>query len=145
MAEVPEVEEIPGEHFRFHVISRTEPSQKYLVDLEGYRFNGWCGCERFKFACEPKLSRGATPGDVFRCWHIRRARSYFMDIIFPKLAAAFHGQQNPTKPLDAAKTILSGLDLGELMAILRLTEKLIEEQYERAAETTTATTEEADG
>src|SRR4051812_22136675 len=95
MPVVEDVEEIGHEHFRFYVISRADQTHKHLVDLEGYRFNGWCGCERFKFACEPELSRGAKPDDRLRCWHIKRARSYFMDNILPKLAEALHGPKAP--------------------------------------------------
>ena len=74
------------EHFRFLVASRTVPGREYLVDLEAFAFNGACGCRRWEIACGPRLRRGESPCEALRCSHIRRARSFFLDVILPKLA-----------------------------------------------------------
>ena len=77
---------VEGEHLRFYVRSRTEPGQRYLVDLQEHDFNGQCGCEDFLYRCGPKLKGKFTPGDVTRCWHIRQARAFICDKFLPKLA-----------------------------------------------------------
>jgi len=81
------VEPIEGETFRFLVASRSG-GEPYLVDLEGYWFNGWCGCMAFATKCEPRLSRGEKPAARLRCWHINRARDYFFLCVAPKLKKA---------------------------------------------------------
>jgi hypothetical protein len=142
MPEVPEVEEIAGEFFRFHVISRTNPAQKHLVDLEAYKWNGWCQCERFQFACDPQVSRGAKPDDVNRCWHLKRARSYFLDTILPKLAQALKtpgppDQPTAVTPLGRAKVAASALTrLGDLVALQRTVETKINELSDEHPTTT---------
>ncbi len=80
------------EYFRFLVGSRSSPGLEYLVDLESYRWNGKCGCIHFEINCEGKLMRGAEPCDGLRCAHIRRARSYFLDEILPKLAKSLSSE-----------------------------------------------------
>lgn len=63
---------IIGEPKRFFVESE-EPGRSgvnYLVDLDEYRGNGWCGCWDFEFRRQPHLERGAVPGTE-RCKHIR--------------------------------------------------------------------------
>ena len=79
------MEPIESEFFRFHVRSRTR-NQKWLVDLEPYGFNGQCGCEAFQFKCQPDLERGMPPSEKRRCDHIKRARTYLAEILFPLVA-----------------------------------------------------------
>jgi hypothetical protein len=76
----PIVEEIPGELLRFLVHSRTAELKQYLVDLEEFGFNGQCGCYHFGYAMEPRLVRGAAASDQLRCWHIRQARQFFLEL-----------------------------------------------------------------
>ena len=75
----PKVEPIEGELLRFHVQSRSNPSRKYLVDLENFHFNGQCGCEHFAFNLGPRLSAGAPAGNRYRCAHIMEARDWLLD------------------------------------------------------------------
>jgi len=56
---------------RFHVNVRGKPGHTYLVDLDEYRGNGWCGCQDFEFRRSPRLIRGQTSRS--RCKHIRHA------------------------------------------------------------------------
>lgn len=76
------VEPIPGEPLRFFVKSRTNPKQKYLVDLEECGFSGGCGCQNFQFTHLPKLKedrREDRPRIKRRCWHIKRALYFFAE------------------------------------------------------------------
>jgi len=79
---------IAGEPLRFHVNSRTVVDLRYLVDLEEYGFNGFCGCADFDFRKRPL----AQSGSKARCWHIRQAREFFIDDILKKLAENFYGK-----------------------------------------------------
>lgn len=136
---VLDVEEIQGEPFRFYVISRSQIEHKHLVDLEDYNFNGGCGCDGFKFRCEPELSRGANPSDRFRCWHIKRARSHFVDYVLPKLVKAMRGPQTKA-PSDfvVAREAIQRLDLGHAVIISRFLNDHIDELHERTEKTSKA-------
>src|SRR5437773_2897511 len=84
----PLVKPIAGELLRFHVRSRTDSRVTYIVDLGAYNFCGCCVCSDFQFRKEPKLRVGAEPCDALRCWHLRQARNYLLDMeVLPKLAA----------------------------------------------------------
>jgi hypothetical protein len=82
------VDLVDGEYFTFRIGSRSRPDRTHFVDLEENEWNGKCDCEFFSMKCQPKLNRGATPCDGLRCAHIRRARSYLLDNVLPKLSAA---------------------------------------------------------
>lgn len=66
---------IEGEPRRFHVESDELGREPFLVDLDEYNGNGWCGCEDFEFRRQPLLERGAEPGTE-RCKHIECALRY---------------------------------------------------------------------
>ena len=74
------VEPILGELLRFHVQSRSNSKQRYLVDLESLKLNGECGCMHFVTRCKPLLhaQRGLSSRGT-RCWHIWRARDWLLD------------------------------------------------------------------
>ena len=71
---------------RFWVLSQTRHGLQHLVDLTGYRNNGQCTCEHFKFRCEPELSRGAVPSTLLRCNHIEQARDFFINEMLTRIA-----------------------------------------------------------
>lgn len=75
----------PIDRFTYRVKSDSG-GHYYHVDLEAYNFGGFCDCSDFKCRREPRLSRGEKPTDALRCKHIRAARTYFLDEIFPILA-----------------------------------------------------------
>jgi hypothetical protein len=77
---------IAGEIFRMRVESRSRPGQTHFVDLEEYGWNGQCDCERFRYSFEASLCAGQPACEAFRCAHIRRARSWFLDEVLPKIA-----------------------------------------------------------
>jgi hypothetical protein len=68
------------EHFdsplRFHVRSRSETGQSYLVDLgsDKYRY-GECHCQHFLKVVGPAQLRGERR----ECYHLARARDAFTD------------------------------------------------------------------
>lgn len=80
---------IAGEPLRFHVNSRTVVDLRYLVDLEEYGFNGFCGCADFDFRKRP-LAQG---GSKARCWHIRQAREFFVDEMLKRITENFYEQK----------------------------------------------------
>jgi len=85
---------INGELLRFHVRSRTDSRVSYVVDLGAFDFNGRCDCDDYvKGRKAMKLLRaGAEPSDSLRCWHLRQARNYLLDMeVLPKLAARING------------------------------------------------------
>lgn len=96
------VEGIPNEPFRFYVQSRTA-RQQYLVDLEEFGWNGACSCQRFTFKCLPLLKMGAHPAGHLRCWHIERARDWFIRTIGPKIAANYYSRGNTKGQLPRTK------------------------------------------
>lgn len=81
------IQPIAGEFGCFFVPSKSQPNYPHRVELDSFKFNGECDCERFKFGCAPMLSRGADPADHLRCSHIKAARSYFLDEVLPKFFA----------------------------------------------------------
>lgn len=72
------VDPILGEPMRFMVQSESDPRAKYLVDLEEFGFNGWCGCQNFEMRLAPKLKelRASEKPAKVRCKHIMRALIY---------------------------------------------------------------------
>ena len=76
---------IKGKFLCFNVESRSKPQFPREVDMEDFKFNGSCNCEKFDYACHSLLSKGANPADHLRCAHIKAARSYFLDEILPKI------------------------------------------------------------
>ena len=84
-SEVSGVTPIVGEFWRFHIRSRTR-ADLHLVDLEAYNFNGECSCEHFRFKLCRMLDDGAKPSESRRCDHIKRARAYMTEILFPLVA-----------------------------------------------------------
>lgn len=82
------VDPIVGEPLRFHVQSRTVEDLKYLVDLEEYGFNGFCGCQDFDF--RKRMIAQKMNGERARCWHIERARDFFIDMVLKKMARNFY-------------------------------------------------------
>lgn len=89
---------------RWHVKSRTSEAE-YLVDVSAYNGNGMCSCKDFATRFGPFLSRGVTPDeafrdawvkprdyqlgvdDIYRCWHIMRARSYVCTVFVDRARA----------------------------------------------------------
>jgi hypothetical protein len=67
---------VAGEPRRFFVASRTPGIEPYLVDLDEYRGNGWCGCQDFEFRRQPHLERGAKAGHATRCFHVQQALAF---------------------------------------------------------------------
>jgi len=82
------VESIAGELLRFHVQSRTVEGLSHLVDLEEYGFNGFCGCQDFDF--RKRVLAQKMNGERSRCWHIDRARDFFIDAVLKKMAENFY-------------------------------------------------------
>lgn len=81
---------------RYHVASRRNGVEPYLVELNAHGGNGCCQCEDFACRMEPLLSRGLSPKqavqgelialpdgrdprDALRCHHIVEARRAFAD------------------------------------------------------------------
>lgn len=89
------VEPIAGELLRFHVRSRSNCKQLYLVDLEALRLNGQCGCMHFETRCRPLLraQRGLSSRGT-RCWHIWRARDWLLDKMLRELVSHQRGMQS---------------------------------------------------
>lgn len=79
--------------FVFWVRSRRPSVPLHTVDLEAYGCNGACDCERFQFAMEPKLRRGAKPDANLRCWHITQARLFFAAWMLQKLSAEMRAKK----------------------------------------------------
>ncbi len=89
MTEIPIVTEIEREPLRFFVCSRTDPNQRYLVDLEEHDFNGLCGCPGFSYRMSPLINKpGWKPGAETQCWHIRMARYYLTEKCLRVIAGA---------------------------------------------------------
>lgn len=110
------VQPIAGETFRFYVDSKSRPDMPHLVDLESYRWGGQCSCENFKFRHEKALSElgpKSIPDDSFRCSHIKAARSYYMDEIFPKLAAAIRRIDKPMSRLMEAQGLITAIQQSD--------------------------------
>lgn len=91
------------ERFRFHVQSRGRSNLKHLVDLEALGWNGQCGCEAF-IACRKRwLAAGKESSARTRCWHVERARSFFIETYGPLLSAAMdkpHPMQRTGRPVE---------------------------------------------
>lgn len=85
----PDVEPIAGEHARFWVRSRSGEA-KYLVDLFSNAFVGQCDCKHFQCRLQPDINKGlAVNGNQF-CYHIKRAREYFLAMQLRALWSMIH-------------------------------------------------------
>lgn len=76
---LPQVEPIPHERGRFHVASDRPGTEPYLVDLEEFDGNGFCGCRGFEVRMLPKLVEAQEkrqPMPLLRCKHILRALEF---------------------------------------------------------------------
>lgn len=110
------VQPITGEAFRFYVDSVSHPGAPHLVDLESYRWGGQCDCENFKFRKEKDLAAlgpKSVPDDSYRCSHIKAARSFYMDEIFPKLAAAIRRIDKPLNRLMEAQGLITAIQQSD--------------------------------
>lgn len=77
-----DVNPIPGDDLCYEVRSQTRREIWHRVELEGYGFNGECGCENFGFHHRPKLLqsiRDKTPTKS-RCYHINRALKFHAEL-----------------------------------------------------------------
>ena len=102
---------------RYHVRSRTNPHDTYLVGLSEYNGNGICQCTDYAVRFEPLLRRGITPeqalagklvrltnakgdqkdaADALRCWHIIWARRQFTDDVIAAMSKK--DTKNETQP-----------------------------------------------
>lgn len=140
MAEIKEVTPIEGERWSFHVHSRSRPGLRHRVDLEAYNWNGACDCEDFNFNREPDLRRGAAAHDDWRCYHLRVARSFVMEEVFPMLAKAMGGPKMPTpgagqSTLTRAKRSIKDIkDVGDLISLRNEITALIDEQIDHESD-----------
>lgn len=102
--------------------SASRPGKQWRVDLESFGFNGQCDCENFNFGCYADLSRGAKPSDDYRCKHIRDARSFVLDNMFPQIAKGFKGG-----PIDLARLAVSKMTLNQLVELQEEVRQRIEQ------------------
>lgn len=81
----PDVHPDHYEQHTFYVDSRVKGRNRgpYRVVLNAYSWNGWCSCWDFYFNKEKHLSKGAFPSEELRCFHIKRARAYWVDVLGP--------------------------------------------------------------
>lgn len=56
----------------FWVESKSDPLHEHLVDLVAHSGKGECGCDHWKYRCQPAIKEGRT----MRCSHIDDARDY---------------------------------------------------------------------
>jgi hypothetical protein len=69
------VQPVEHERGRYWVQSRTNGGIPYLVDLEEFNGNGWCGCKGFLHYIE-SLELGAAPSPDLQCRHIKAVREF---------------------------------------------------------------------
>ncbi len=83
------------DHFQFKVRSRSHPLTWHTVALReeddqevgGYHWNGWCDCDAFTFKFGSNLRKDGLVSDSrTRCYHIKRARAYYLDVMLPKIS-----------------------------------------------------------
>lgn len=67
---------------RFWVESRSEPGHSHLVDLTTHNGKGECGCDNWKFRCQPAIKEGRA----MRCSHIDACREFIADQADPNLS-----------------------------------------------------------
>jgi hypothetical protein len=103
----PEEAEAFDTAMRWHVTSRTNSAETYLVDIGAYSGSGRCVCPDFACRFEPILSRLITaeqavaqglvnlrpyhfgePKNALRCAHIMRARGDFADAMIAAMVKA---------------------------------------------------------
>lgn len=124
MPKIEEVTPIKGERWSFNVHSSSRPGMMWRVDLEGFKWNGHCPCENFMFNHAPTLTRGAAPSDEHRCRHIKRARSYVMEVIFPMIAARM--VCCPT-PMDRGREAIASIEaMNDLVALRQFIDQKID-------------------
>lgn len=61
---------------RFWVESRSEPGHSHLVDLTAHNGKGECGCDQWKYRCQPAIKEGKTAW----CAHIEECREFISDL-----------------------------------------------------------------
>jgi len=54
---------------------------EYLVDLDEYDGNGWCGCQHFEFRLAPRLEEGERNHFSLRCKHIVDAIAFWQSYV----------------------------------------------------------------
>lgn len=94
--DVPWIEEVPGEPFRYRVESKTDPSKWHLVDLTERGGHGMCDCEHFTFTANPNFRRHLkfipyAPGrhGVSECRHIRAAFEHYHQHVTQPMLSRF--------------------------------------------------------
>jgi hypothetical protein len=66
----------------YRIRSQTQHNTEYTVDLFDNEGLGGCDCKNFMYSLLPKFERaGKIPFDSYRCKHIKRVRSYVLDLI----------------------------------------------------------------
>ena len=75
----PDVTAIGGEPGRYHVRSRIDSTQRYLVDLFENGFIGKCSCPHFEFRIQRDIDRGLSPNMNQACYHLKRAERCFIE------------------------------------------------------------------
>lgn len=81
---------------RYWVQSRSNGGVPYLVDMDEYGGNGWCGCPGFLHYIEA-LEQGAAPSPKLQCRHIaaviedRKITSLLSAILYGILAEKYSG------------------------------------------------------
>lgn len=66
---------------RFWVESRSEPGHSHLVDLTANGGKGECGCDNWKFRCQPAIKDGKS----MRCAHIDAVREFLSSTLGPEV------------------------------------------------------------
>jgi hypothetical protein len=66
----------------FWVESKSDPLHEHFVDLVAHNGKGECGCDHWKYRCQPAIKEGRT----LRCSHIEAARDHIASSIAPHLS-----------------------------------------------------------
>lgn len=85
------VHPVPGEPLRFRVDSDRRGIAPYFVDLEANDFVGQCDCPNFRMRMQPKVDEG----EIARCKHVLRARSFLLDTLIKAIAEAAGPEKKP--------------------------------------------------
>lgn len=119
MNEPPKPEIFDGP-LRWWVRSRSNPKERYLVQLDAYDGNGTCQCRDFTTRFEKFLKRGYTAEltfaegwirelrpwqlnseDCLRCFHVLEARQAFCSLSVSTVAKHENQKAAPSKTPDA--------------------------------------------
>ena len=74
------VRSIPGEPLRFHVRSKSNPSETHMVDLGEFNGQGRCDCIRWETTCWPCIRDTGVLPPAKRCRHIKAARELALNL-----------------------------------------------------------------